>query len=290
LQLFDPALPFLKGNTHIHTSLSDGKYTPEAAIDLYRQNGYDFITLTDHNRQSPERVEEGLLVLSGTELDYTLPHQVVHLTAFALDGAVDLSAARVCAQAGIDAIRAAGGRAILAHPAWSLNTLDTLTALSGVSALEIYNAVSATPYNADRALSASFSDVASANGCVVPVVCADDTHFYERDACRTCIYVNARENTRAALLEAFDAGRFYASCGPKIEQVTVENGLLTVRCSPARQIVFYSNRPWVSGRCVQGEALCEATYPIGAADTFVRIEVEDDQGNRAFVSPMRVNE
>ena len=178
---------------------------------------------------------------------------------------------------------------ILAHPAWSLNTLDMLKTLDGISALEIYNSVSTTPHNADRALSASFSDIASTNGIIVPVVCADDTHFYENDACYACIYVNARENTREALLEAFDAGRFYGSCGPTIEQVTIEDGMITVNCSPASKVVFYSNRPWVGGRCVSGENLREATYSIGAADRFVRIEVEDAQGRRAFVSPIAVN-
>lgn len=289
MQLFDTSLPFFKGNTHLHTRLSDGRYQPEEAIALYKQNGYDFLVLSDHNTQSPERVESGLLVLSGTELDYTYPTQVVHLTAFGLEKELDIPTARKSPQDGIAAIRAAGGRTILAHPAWSLNTLDILKTLSGISALEIYNSVSTTPHNADRALSASFSDIASTNGILVPVVCADDTHFYENDACYACIYVNARENTREALLEAFDAGRFYGSCGPTIDQVTVEDGKITVNCSPASKVVFYSNRPWVGGRCVSGENLREAVYPIGAADTFVRIEVEDAQGRRAFVSPIPVN-
>lgn len=178
-----------------------------------RRAGYDFVTLTDHRVISPERREQGLLVLSGTELDYGFSNQVVHITALGLAAAFDAQA--VCdedagarPEDGVAAIRAAAGRAILAHPCWSLNTLEMLARLDGIAALEIYNTVSGSPWNADRAESASFSDVASTNGRVVPVVGADDAHFYDGDECQTCILVNARELTREALLEAVDAGAF----------------------------------------------------------------------------------
>lgn len=289
MKLFDLSLPMFKGNTHTHTKISDGRLAPEDAIAQYKAHGYDFIVLSDHYKQSPERMENGLLVLSGTEVDYTFPTQVVHMTAFGAARDIDLAVARQSPQHGIAAIRAAGARVILAHPAWSLNTLDMLRTLEGISALEIYNAVSTTPYNGDRALSASFSDVASCNGLIVPVVCADDVHFYGEDLCRAWICVNARENTREALLEAFDAGRFYGSLGPVIDQVTLEDGVLTVECSPVSKVVFYTNRPFVGTRCVLGENLRTAQYAVGAADRFVRIEVEDAQGRRAFVSPIALN-
>lgn len=290
-QLFDKNLPVFKGNTHVHTSISDGRRSPEDAIALYRAAGYDFITLTDHWKQSPERVaENGLLVLSGAELDYTFPTQVVHLTCFGATQAIDMAAGRPNPEAGIAAMRAAGARVILAHPAWSLNTIDMLDRLDGVSALEIYNAVSTTPLNGDRALSASFSDVASSHGKILPIVCADDVHCYDFDLCRAWICVNARENTREALLEAFDAGRYYGSLGPTIEQVTLCDGVLTVECSPASKVVFYSNRVYAGNRCVMGENLRQAQYQIGPADRFVRVEVEDAQGKRAFVRPIAVNQ
>ena len=45
-------------------------------------------------------------------------------------------------QSCIDTMRACGGLAILAHPHWSLNTLDTMRSLKNVTAAEIYNTVS----------------------------------------------------------------------------------------------------------------------------------------------------
>lgn len=41
--------PFLKGALHVHTTRSDGQDSPEDVIRLHRQNGYDFMALTDHN-------------------------------------------------------------------------------------------------------------------------------------------------------------------------------------------------------------------------------------------------
>lgn len=38
-----------KGNTHTHTLWSDGDAAPEIAVAWYRDNGYDFLCLSDHN-------------------------------------------------------------------------------------------------------------------------------------------------------------------------------------------------------------------------------------------------
>ena len=40
---------WLKGNLHTHTYWSDGDAFPEMVLDWYKSNGYDFISLTDHN-------------------------------------------------------------------------------------------------------------------------------------------------------------------------------------------------------------------------------------------------
>ena len=163
-----------------------------------------------------------------------------------------------------------------------------LARLDGIAALEIYNTVSGSPWNADRAESASFSDVASTNGRVVPVVGADDAHFYDGDECQTCILVNARELTREALLEAVDAGRFYATRGPRIEQAELADGRLTIRCRGAQKVIFYSNNVWTEGRCQVGDDIREAVYALRRSDRFVRVEVVDAAGRKAYLSPIPV--
>src|SRR5262247_1229387 len=38
-----------KGNTHTHTVNSDGDSTPDEVIRWYREHGYNFLVLSDHN-------------------------------------------------------------------------------------------------------------------------------------------------------------------------------------------------------------------------------------------------
>src|SRR5215475_189133 len=47
LQSNDPT--YWKGNLHTHSLWSDGDDFPEMIADWYKQHGYHFLTLTDHN-------------------------------------------------------------------------------------------------------------------------------------------------------------------------------------------------------------------------------------------------
>lgn len=289
MRLFDPNIRWFKGNTHLHTTCSDGHLDPEAAMDLYRSHGYDFLVLTDHWRTAPEQWHDGLLALSGVELNYELANQVVHIVGIGLTHSMtdaDSARAHESPNAGIQFIRQAGGRAILAHPSWSLNTVEVLRGLQGLSALEIYNTVSGRPWNAGRAYAGGFADVAATQGLPYNLVASDDTHFYQGDACRAFIRVNASELTREALLEAFDAGRYYASLGPEIRQIELGGGEIHIRCSPVDTITFFSNLPWVSGRCVAGDGLTEARYTCQQGERFVRAELTDRQGRTAYTHPL----
>ena len=42
-------LQWFKGNTHTHTLNSDGDSTPDDVVRWYRENGFQFLVLTDHN-------------------------------------------------------------------------------------------------------------------------------------------------------------------------------------------------------------------------------------------------
>ncbi len=67
---------------------------------------------------------------------------VMHIVGVGMKQDPGLVRFRHTRQEVIDAINEAGGIAILAHPAWSLNTPAEAKALSGFAATEIYNTVS----------------------------------------------------------------------------------------------------------------------------------------------------
>ncbi|MBP3480305.1 MAG: PHP domain-containing protein [Clostridia bacterium] len=75
----------LKGDFHGHSYRSDGKHDPAALAGFYRENGYDFMTMTDHNRYFPSDelreaysgVKLGFTVINGEEVH--TPGSIVHI-------------------------------------------------------------------------------------------------------------------------------------------------------------------------------------------------------------------
>src|SRR5687767_12817135 len=64
-----------KGNTHTHTLNSDGDSTPDQVVRWYREHGYQFLVLTDHNfltsvagLNALHGADEQFLVIKGEEV------------------------------------------------------------------------------------------------------------------------------------------------------------------------------------------------------------------------------
>ena len=251
--------------------------------------GYDILAITDHRKVTEIAAPEGLLLVPGIELDFMLKTQAVHLLGIGVDGRIIHRWQPMgTPQQAIDDIRACGGRAILAHPAWSLNTPETMAAMTGLSAVEVWNSVSAPPLNADRADSSSLLDVTAALGRPLPFVANDDTHVYGAEVALGWTMIQADALTVPAVLDALDRGSFYATQGPAIHQLEIEDGQMRVTCSPADRIIFYSNQVWVEGRTRMGKGMTESVYDIQPGDHFVRVQVTDAEGKHAWSSAYAV--
>jgi len=284
VKIFSEQMQWYKGNTHAHTTASDGTKTPEEAMRLYQEHDYDFLALTDHRTQSKGGWYQNMLLLSGVELDTMVDFQGYHIVGLGMEGDCTWAEHKT-PQEMIDAIRAADGRAILAHPAWSLLLPNDMAQLEHVTAAEVYNSLSLPPLNAQRGESGVQLDIASTMGKLFPLVAADDSHWYRGEECRGITMVQAEELSREGILAALDAGRFYATMGPRIHQVALENGRITVECSSCAYAVFYSDALWSAKRVVQGPAE-RFTYDILPTEHFVRCEVVDENGNKAWTSPL----
>ncbi len=289
MKLFDCDKPFFKGNLHCHTTMSDGKLTPEECKAFYRSRGYDFLAVTDHRKTGEAtHMEDGMLVLCGLEMDYNLPGETLHLVAVGVTDQIMQYDYSRDPQKFIRLCNQLGGRVILAHPAWSLNTVSTISGLHGLCAAEIYNSVSTYPWNGDRADSSNVLDAAAAHGAFYNFVASDDSHWYNGEAGRSFTMIQAEELTQESLFEAIEAGRFYCSQGPAIRQITLEDGKVTVECSPCERAIFYSNLAWTPGRCVSTSGLTTAEYTIHPenGETFVRVQIMDAEGRSAWSNPI----
>ena len=80
MKLIDPNLKCYKGNTHAHTTCSDGRLSPEECMRCYKEAGYDFLAITDHWHTGEERDFQGMLIIPGAEYDFSFPAQTLHMS------------------------------------------------------------------------------------------------------------------------------------------------------------------------------------------------------------------
>ena len=198
---------------HLHTTISDGQQTPEEVAQEYKADGYDAIAFTDHWRYGAGGELCGLHIIPGCEYnlggnDTSLDTMHIVGIGMPVDPRLTREEYRNSRNPVIEAINKAGGIAVLAHPAWSVNTLEDAKALKGITAVEIYNAVSEAGQSM-RAYSDHFIDACANAGIYWGILATDDAHYYEgADNRKGWVMVKARELTDEALLDAIRKGDF----------------------------------------------------------------------------------
>lgn len=311
---------FYKGNLHTHSTCSDGGLSPEAIANAYRERGYDFFALTDHflpethfrKQADPAsfitvsdtrdfRTEEFTTIL-GAELHGPRMRNgdIWHMLAVGLP----LDFPRLGEQeTGLEIARRAldaGAYVAIAHPAWSLLPLeDAREAAEFAHAVEIYNHGSLG--EVDRGDSWHNLDLLSQEGFRLTACATDDSHIefpeyphtWTADAFGGWVQVKTASLDPDALLAALKSGAYYSSTGPRIHNVTVEDGdHLIVECDPAVQ-VFATGRGCRNVR-VRGGDVTQAAFPLERFRErdggFIRITVVGEDGGRAWTHPIWLDE
>ena len=290
----------LKVGLHTHTTITDGRKSPEEAAVIYREAGYDAIALTDHWVYHAGGEIEGLTILSGCEYNIcglntdsgvvetyhivgvgmasepSIPQEYLIGGGVVADGHI-----RDMARILVAAIREAGGLAILAHPAWSVNTPEQIISCGEFDATEIYNSTSDWGMN-DRPYSGIVVDQLASQGYCLPLLATDDTHQYNGDECRGAVMVEADAVEEMGTVEALRQGRFYATQGPEVHMERISADTVKLTCSPVSKISILSNQPWVGDRMARGEGLTEFTYTAKSSETYIRAEVTDAEGRTGY--------
>ncbi len=264
------------GNLHSHSSRSDGGKTYAAAIDWYRQHGYDFLAITDHSIFGPSEKQGDFLVIAGIELPF-------HTVGLGLDGWNDGETPET-RQDEIDAIRDRGGLAVVAHPYWHSLSIPHLASLEGYVGIEIYNS------ECDRLNGRGYStvhwDYLLGEGLTVYGLAVDDIHWRHQNEGLGWITVNAVERTQPAILAAIRTGAFFATQGPKIHQIEWNDDEITVYCSPCQRINLISNGPAGSVTLADTSPLEKAAFAITPSMDYVRLECQDATGRIAWSNPI----
>ena len=248
-----------KGNTHTHSTYSDGDTDIRNVIKWYHDNDYHFLFLTDHNY--PLNTDSlklafdkrpDFLFLNGNEVS---DYHAVHVSALFTKNTIPIgnylkdngiSDAEFQALPNIRAgmlarhvksILEAGGIPILNHPNFSsgLQVADILP----VKELRHFELFNGHPYvyNWGKENHSAVEikwDSLLIQGNLLYGVASDDLHQMQKiggefaNPGRGWIMVNAASLTAENILKAIKSGDFYASSGVFLEDYCVENNVVSV--------------------------------------------------------------
>ena len=273
-----------KGNTHLHTTNSDGALTPEEICKIYKEAGYDFISITDHRKiTTPQNSPDDLLIISGAELDSERYHIVALNLKEIFDGE-GLSPQEI-----INKIYDQNALAIVGHPYWSALTSKDLFPLKNYIGIEVYN--STCEKAKGKGYSSVHWDEILQEGKKVWGFAVDDTHHHfgeyrEDDILGSFIMVKAKSLSIENICSSIKNGNFYSSTGVIIKDLKVENNRISVEFSPSCNVDFigygFSGERF-SGK---GEEITHVEYEIKGNEKYLRIEITDKNNKKAWTNPI----
>ncbi|MGF1507153.1 MAG: CehA/McbA family metallohydrolase [Anaerolineae bacterium] len=298
--MFDRPGRFYRGNLHTHTTESDGSLSPQAVCQFYKDEGYDFLSITDHFLErfdypltdaSPFDTP-GFVTIRGAELhtDRMSAGELWHILANGLPADFapppEGETGPQLAQRAVEA----GAFVSVANPAWYSLTQSDIEALGpDLHAIETVN-ITSWDYN-DRVESWHIYDVMLSLGHRYFCLATDDAHFHKGrfDFGLAWVWVKAASLDPEALLAALKAGDYYNSMGPRIHALEVRDEEVYVRCSPAERVMLTghgSRAVYVNGRGIREATLSLERF---AESAYVRVIVRDHHGRRAWSNPIWVD-
>jgi len=310
---------FYKANLHCHTTMSDGKQTPEEIKEAYKAQGYSIVAYTDHRILFPQNhlTDDTFLALNGVEHDvneqaYSSATKCCHFCCIALypDNALTPCPnekqfksflekpdvfARYRPQPGTEnfprdytpeamnalwaKIKEYGFFITYNHPDWSLEEPETFCKYVGMNAMEICNNACLTmgfnDYNPHA------YDSLLRTGHRIFCIAADDNHALKHSFGGWTM-IKADKLEYRTITHALENGHFYASQGPAIDALWIEDNAAHIRCSPARSIQFTTDRRHRKiVHAPAGDTISEASFELDPKDLYFRVTVEDHNGKPA---------
>ena len=265
-----------KGNTHTHTTYSDGKLLPYAVKDLYVEAGYDFLFFTDEDRIIPIDTlsEESFLVFNGEEA--IMDEQ--HISCLDIDSAVPPTNFTDV----VEKSYLHGGFAVLNHPRRGTHEVwaPAITRVEQLFFMEIFNGKSEKDLHHDDQTT---WDTVLTHGKLIYGVAADDFHEAKHLG-KGWIMVRADTLQKDSILASILRGDFYSSTGPVINDILVTDTSIHIEAENATQIKFIGN----NRTTLYTEASNVADYTITGEEGYIRVEVINGSST-AWTQPLYWN-
>jgi hypothetical protein len=295
-----------KGNTHTHTLNSDGDSSPDEVVRWYREHGYQFLVLTDHNfltsvdgLNALHGADERFLVVRGEEVTDRFENKPLHINGMGVTRVVQPqggTSVLETVQRNVDAIRAAYGVPSINHPnfGWAISA-DELARLRNTRFFEVFNGHPLTN-NAGGGgvpgLEAAWDTILS-RGVLMYGIAVDDAHHFKRpwdpEASKPgkgWIYVRAARLTAAELLRAMERGDFYASTGVELSDVQSTSRSLSITVRERSWAKYRIQFIGLGGRLLQESTSSPARYDFRGSEGYVRAKVIESSGAVAWTQPV----
>ncbi|MBQ7880001.1 MAG: CehA/McbA family metallohydrolase [Clostridia bacterium] len=321
--LIDEKKTQFKANLHCHTNLSDGNWTPQQVKEEYKKRGYSVVAITDHERlvAHNDLTDDEILFLTAYEayirnfpfdamtdaqshinlysktpenkMLYFTPNHTKYIPK---DDWADLEYHYLVENREfsveflrkmIDDAHRNGFLVCHNHPTWSFEDERYADAYEACFAMEIYNHSSYMGGHNEH--NAHFYDYQLNRGRRMALIAADDNHNARSTEDPRCdsfggvTYILAEKLNYESIITALEKKDFYASCGPQIFSLTVDNGVFNVKTSPVSRICFVTNAH-KRGVTVaaKNETVTQSEFTPNEKVKWVYVEITDEVGNKAY--------
>lgn len=299
-------LKWYKGNTHTHTINSDGDSTPDEVVRWYREQGYNFLVLTDHNflakvdgLNSIFAADEQFLVIPGEEITDKFGDKPIHINGLNVEHLVQAQGGKSVAdliQKNVDEIRKAKGVPHINHPnfGWAITTED-LKKIENNKLFEIFNGhplVNNLGGGSKPGLEEMWDNILS-SGKLLYGIAVDDAHHFKNPWDKNAslpgkgwIFVRAEQLTTKAILEALENGDFYASTGVELNDFQVTDKSMTVNIRELKNSKYRVQFIGKNGKILNEVISNPAVYEFRGDEMYVRAKVIESNGKFAWTQPV----
>ncbi|MBE6553971.1 MAG: PHP domain-containing protein [Ruminococcaceae bacterium] len=188
-----------------------------------------------------------------------------------------------------------GFMAMLNHPTWSLQTMEDYKNLdtTNIFAMEMYNH-GCYVMGWDE-INGHVYDELLRRGDKLFCTATDDNHNHapygtaDWDSLGGFVMIKAPALTHKDIYQALKAGNFYASMGPEIRELYMEDGYLYVKTSPAAKIILTTSvrQARIVYPTTTHSTLTEARFNLNRIHPgYVRLTVFDEKGRQAWSQPI----
>ncbi len=235
----------MKGVLHVHSTFSDGEEQLERLVQLLKQEGMDFVAVSDHAEVFDElRMEqyvelceslsdEGFLVMPG--LEFALPGGHIHILGYGVTRRIRFANMEQL----VDSIHQDGGLAVLAHPpSGSINIIGSIR--SKLDGIEVWNERYDGAHSPRAESFQLLRRIRSVNG-KASAYCGLDLHKIGQ--LRKPVYVDSQADRldRESVLRSLATGAFTLRRGSMVIPSTGDLSLVQEFCIAVKQPF---SRPW----------------------------------------------